>query len=366
MIGRVVALDLSARHNVTSADRDADALASVADAGLGTRLLDVSDCEALVEAVLDFDLVVGAVPGSLGFRTLEAVIRAGRNVVDISFFPENALELQELATEHGVVAIVDSGVAPGLDNLILGHHDRTMDVRSFECLVGGLPKRRKWPFEYKAPFSPIDVIEEYTRPARYLENGHEIVRPALSDPELVWFKEVGTLESFNTDGLRTLISTMPHIPNMKEKTLRYPGHSSLIRALKEAGFFSEQAIQIDGRDVRPVDVTSRILIDEWKLDPAEPEFTIMRVTVVGSEQGRDITYTYDLYDEFDSKTGFSSMARTTGFTCTAMVNYLLDPGIADSGIYPLELVGRMVGGFGFTLKHLTNHGVSLKGRRSET
>ncbi len=363
MVGRVVALDLSSQHDVTSADRDAGALSAVARAGIGTRTLDVSDSDALFEAVNDFDLVVGAVPGFLGFRTLESVIRAGKNIVDISFFPENALELQELAVERGVVAVVDSGVAPGLDNLILGHHDRTMDVRSFECLVGGLPKRRKWPFAYKAPFSPIDVIEEYTRPARYLENGHEIVRPALSDPELVWFEEVGTLESFNTDGLRTLISTMPHIPDMKEKTLRYPGHSSLIRALKEAGFFGEQTIQIGGVEVRPVDVTSKILIDEWKLDPAEPEFTVMRVTVSGSEEGRDVTYTYDLYDEFDSETGFSSMARTTGFTCTAMVNYLLDHGIAEAGIYPLELIGRMVGGFGFTLKHLTKRGVSLKGRK---
>jgi len=88
--------------------------------------------------------------------------------------------------------------------------------------VGGLPIVRQWPYEYKAVFSPLDVIEEYTRTARFVENGRVVTRPALTDLERVDFEGVGTLEAFNTDGLRTLIQTIP-APNMKEKTLRYPG-----------------------------------------------------------------------------------------------------------------------------------------------
>ena len=80
-----------------------------------------------------------------------------------------------------------------------------MKIDSFECVVGGLPKIRTLPFEYKAPFSPIDVIEEYTRPARFIENGHIVIKPALSDAELIDFEKTGTLESFNTDGLRSIL-----------------------------------------------------------------------------------------------------------------------------------------------------------------
>ena len=95
---------------------------------------------------------------------------------------------------------------------------------------------------YKAPFSPIDVIEEYTRPARYVENGNIIVREPLTDSEYMEFEKTGTLEAFNSDGLRSILFTMPHILNMKEKTLRYPGHAEYVRVLKQSGFFNKEKI----------------------------------------------------------------------------------------------------------------------------
>src|SRR5690606_32895639 len=144
-----------------------------------------------------------------GFATAKAVIESGRNMVDISFFPEDPFELDELAKKHNVTVVTDCGVAPGMGNIILGYHNQAMQVTDYECLVGGLPLVREWPWEYRAVFSPIDVIEEYIRPARFVQNGALVVREALSDPELVHFAEVGTLESWNSDGLRTLIQTMP-------------------------------------------------------------------------------------------------------------------------------------------------------------
>ena len=110
----------------------------------------------------------------------------------------------------------------------------------------------------------MDVIEEYTRPARYVENGQVITREPLTDCEFVEFDSVGTLESFNSDGLRSIIHTMAHIPNMKEKTLRYPGHVEYIRVLKESGFFSPDAINVKGKKVSPLEFTSQLLFNEWK------------------------------------------------------------------------------------------------------
>ena len=132
-------------------------------------------------------------------------MHSGKNTVDIAFFAENPFGLDELAQKNNVTAVVDCGVAPGMSNVLIGHAEQQLDrVESALIYVGGLPELREWPFEYKAGFSPIDVIEEYTRPARYVENGHVVIRPALSDPELIDFPSVGTLEAFNTDGLRTL------------------------------------------------------------------------------------------------------------------------------------------------------------------
>ena len=293
MVGGVIAQDLSQQHDVTSADVSDKALTRLAKRGIKTRQLNIGDAQALTALVQPFALVVCAVPGFMGYGTLQTLLKAGKNVVDISFFPEDALQLDALAKKNGVTALVDMGVAPGMDNIILGYHDARMQVSRFECLVGGLPKHPKPPFLYKAPFSPIDVIEEYTRPARLQRGGKVVTLPALTEREPVEFEGVGTLEAFNTDGLRSLLLTMKHIPEMAEKTLRYPGHVALIEALQQAGFFGEDALEINGSKVRPLDVSAKLLMDQWKLEPGEPEFTVMRVTVEGEENGGRLRHVWE-------------------------------------------------------------------------
>ncbi|RPI47697.1 MAG: hypothetical protein EHM56_14530, partial [Chloroflexi bacterium] len=296
--------------------------------------------KALAKAVNDFDLVISAVPGFLGQRTMIQVIKQKKNLVDISFMPENVMDLDSLAKENKVTVIMDCGVAPGMPNYIVGYHNRMMKISEMECLVGGLPKIRVIPFEYRAPFSPLDVIEEYTRPARYVENSNLVVKPALSDAEYVHFDNIGTLEAFNTDGLRSLIYTMRHIPFMKEKTLRYPGHIKLIKALKSAGFFDKQPIDVNGVQIIPFDFTSKILFTEWKLDMEEPEFTVMRVILRGKQRGVSKEIIYELYDEFEPKERLSSMARATGFTATGTAEMILNGIFTEKGVFPPELVGR--------------------------
>jgi saccharopine dehydrogenase-like NADP-dependent oxidoreductase len=54
--------------------------------------------------------------------------------------------------------ITDCGVAPGMSNFIIGQHNEEMKIDSLEIYVGGLPKLRKKPFQYKAPYPPAAVI----------------------------------------------------------------------------------------------------------------------------------------------------------------------------------------------------------------
>ena len=362
MVGGVMARDLAGRHQVTSADRSDAALAPLAAHGIATRQLELADARALAEFVRPFDLVVSAVPGFLGFRTLKTLIEAGKHIADISFFPEDALQLDALAKDKGATALVDIGVAPGMDNLILGYHDAHMKVTRFECLVGGLPQHPQAPFNYKAPFSPIDVIEEYTRPARLQLGGQVVTLPALSECETVEFAGVGRLEAFNTDGLRSLLKTMAHIPEMSEKTLRYPGHAALIGAFGQAGFFATDPIEVGTLRVRPLEVSAKLLLDQWKLAPGEPEFTVMRVTVEGEEHGRRLRHVWEVHDAYDAATGFSSMARSTGFTCTAAANLLLEGKFRRPGVHPPETVGREAACFDFILAYLKARRVDYRHR----
>ena len=203
LVGGVMAVDLVKQHEVTSVDISQNNLDKLS--GINTICADVSDTATLQDLIKDFDLVVGAVPGFMGYKMMKDVIEAGKNIVDISFYSEDPFGLDELAKEKKVVAVMDCGVAPGMGNIILGHHNNTMEVTDYECLVGGLPEKREWPYEYQAVFSPIDVIEEYVRPARFVKNSKMITKKALSDTEIIDFEEIGPLESWNSDGLRTLI-----------------------------------------------------------------------------------------------------------------------------------------------------------------
>jgi saccharopine dehydrogenase-like NADP-dependent oxidoreductase len=339
-VGAVMARDLAPDFKVTLVDLRADLLAAMKSAGITTRQADLRSAEAVRSVIHDADIVVGAVPGFMGFETMRTVLAAGKNMVDISFFAEDPFELDELARSKGVIALMDCGVAPGCGNIILGHMEANWDtVERWECLVGGLPMIRTWPYEYKAAFSPIDVIEEYTRPARYVEHGVLMTRPALSDAELVDFPGVGTLEAFNTDGLRTLIRTSK-APFKKEKTLRYPGHIEKMRMLRETGFLSQIPIEINGVAVVPLELTCRLLFPHWQMQQGEADFTVMRVTVKGVTQGSPITVTYNLLDRYDAASDTTSMARTTGYTCTAVVRALAAGLYTHKGISPPEYLGR--------------------------
>lgn len=355
MVGRAIALDLAKEHLVTSFDLNAANLDELTkrDPAVQTAAADLSQFDEYGSWLSPFDMVVTAVPGFMGYKTLEAVINAGKDVVDISFFPEDALQLDELAKEKNSTVITDCGVAPGMSNFIIGRYNAKMKVDAFECYVGGLPKNPKPPFYYKAPFSPVDVIQEYIRPARLVEQGKIVTKPALSDRELMDFGKAGKLEAFNTDGLRSLVYTMDHIPDMKEKTLRYPGHIDLIIALQQSGFFDTSPIRVDNTAIIPLEFTSRMLVKEWKLGPEEEEFTVMKVIV----KGEDKTITYDLYDQYDQLTRTSSMARTTGYTCTAAVNLITRGMFTEKGVFPPERIGNREDCFDFVLDYLSARNV---------
>jgi len=366
-IGKAIAIDLAQQHHVTAVDKDNAALETLqqTDNSIQTSQLDLINSKQLASAIKSADLVISAVPGFMGFQVLQQIISANKNVIDISFFPEDALSLDKLAKQHRVSAIVDMGVAPGMSNLILGYHNQSMQVSEFLCMVGGLPKHPKPPFNYKAPFSPVDVIEEYTRPARIVVGGKQITKPALSDLEQIEFAHVGILEAFNTDGLRTLLSTMPSIPTMVEKTLRYPGHAELIQTMQNIGFFSPDPITEIGHHVRPLDITAQLLKKHWLLEKNEPEFTVMRIKISGTEQGKNITYLYDLYDEYDPFTQTTSMARTTGYACTAAANLVLDKPFDLMGVIPPEFVGANNLSYEYIMKYLKQRNVLFKLQRIE-
>lgn len=368
-VGKTMAVDLAEDFEVSVTDFDPSAYE-----GLPDNVRRLGFIGPTPEMLRPYDVVVSAVPGARGYRMLQRIVEAGKDVVDISFFPQDARLLEPLVKQHGVVAAVDCGVAPGLWNMVLGHAEETvLRVDRATCYVGGLPRVRTWPYGYKAPFSPADVIEEYIRPARYLENREIVTKAALSDAHLVDLPHVGTLEAFRTDGLRTLLEGMK-TPSISEYTLRWPGHVELMRVLRETGFFSDEYIELeDDSHVRPRDVAAHLLFKQWEFDEDEEDLTVMRIVLDVWERdpqpergavGVPVTETHDLYDVRDDD-GVMSMARTTGYTATGVVRALARGTIPRPGLYAPEQLGAIGGCYSEVMSHLRSRGVSLVSTREE-
>lgn len=362
LVGAPMAIDLSKddRFEITVADFSNEALAKLNRSHPDISIInqDLSNPAEVSSLVGGFEMVVNAVPGFMGFQTAKAIIEAGKNCACIAFYEEDPFELDQLAKEKDVSMIMDCGVYPGMGSALIMNMTMKLDkVESVLTYVGGLPEIREWPSEYKAVFSPIDVIEEYIRPARYIENGFEVIRPALSDPEYIFFPKIGTLEAFNTDGLRTLAKTID-APNLKEKTLRYPGHIEKMSVLRELGFFSKDTnISIRGQKISPLEATAQILFPNWQLKQGESDITIFQSIIDGTKDGKKIRCTIDMYDKYCPKTDVISMARTTGYTATNAIRMMAEGLYSHKGISPPEYIGKSQECMDFMQNKLKERGV---------
>lgn len=350
-VGRLIAAEMSKTTSVTSVDVSEHNLAILKSLNPNIELLKKDVSSLTPSFYSSFDLVISGVPGFMGYKTLESIIKAKKNVVDISFLPEDPFKLTDLAKSQNIVAITDAGLAPGLSNLICGHLTKKMNPSLLKILVGGVPKYRKWPFEYKAPFSFVDVMEEYTRVARMKIFGNIVNKEALSEVENV-DSPIGSLEAFNTDGVRSLLYTLPEVPTIIEKTLRYPGYAKYINVLKQSGFFNTEPVEYKGVKISPMEFTSLILDKEFYQSPTDEDIVVLQV--IG--QSEQETIQFELFDRFCKETGYSAMARTTGYTAAACANLVLD-GKLNPGLHVLEHLGKNDAIFDYIIKYIKDRNV---------
>ena len=362
MIGNAIARDLAARGDldVHVADSKPGNLERVkAKAPVETHQVDLGDPNTVRGLLEGATLAIGALPSVIGLQSVRAAIEARCNMVDISFMSEDARVLDGLAKERGVVAVTDSGVAPGLSNMMAASAAAALDTcERLEIGVGGLPALRRWPYEYKAGFAPWDVLEEYTRPARVVEDGEIVIKEAMSGLKLIDVPEVGTLESFITDGLRSLADSVK-VPFMEERTLRWPGHVALMKIFRETGFFSLDPIQVAGATLRPRDMTAALLFPKWTFEEGEADITVMQVKTWGTKNGRPATFTYDFLDRYDPATGLRSMSRSTGFTATAVAGLILDGTLEEPGVFAPEALALRPGILDGVIGYLQARGIRV-------
>jgi saccharopine dehydrogenase-like NADP-dependent oxidoreductase len=365
-IGSVAAEDLAkslSSIQVVVADKNEARAKDVAERIGGSNVswiqLDVTNRSNLANALKDFDLVMGFLPGKLGYRLAGACIDAGKDLVDVSYMSENPLALTDNAIKASVTIIPDCGLAPGISNILVGHAAAELDkVQSVHIMVGGLPEKPVPPLDYVITWSPENLIDEYIRKARIVKEGKIIEVEALSGLEEIEFPEFGKLEAFYTDGLRTLPQTITDAYDMWEKTLRYPGHAEKIKLLKTLGFFEEEQIDVEGVSVSPRKLTVKLL--EQKLrKPEIKDIVALKIEVAGVKNGMQTRYVYHFLDYYDEKRGITAMARTTAYSASIIAQLMLKKALKEKGVVPTEKIGKNNVLFQLFLDELEKRGIRI-------
>ena len=337
--GSVIASDLAASLPEASVDMaDVRKPSLPARGNLQWREADAGNSNAAARLISEYDLAVGALPSRFGFGAMHAAIDARRPMVDVSFCPEDALTLDEDAKRAGVAIVPDCGLAPGLSHLVVGRAVAERGApRELTIYVGGVAQDKSRPYGYVVTWSLDDLLEEYTRPARIISGGRPTEVPVFSGMESLSVEGVGEMEAFFSDGLRTLLTTVPGVSEMAEKTLRWPGHVAAIQPLLASGRLIEEFREKCVVD-EPRDLVAFLVRMRWP-DHAEDVWMV---------------------DRYDPATKLTAMARTTALTTSVTAQVAAAGGIRGTGVLPLERVGADAKATEAILSGLGRRGVHLE------
>ena len=361
-VGSEIARDLARSSEVDSvivADAQPKNLKNIrGHEKIKTRRLDISQRKPLLDTMRQVDLICGALPGRLGFQLMTYAVEAHRDLVDISYTPENPFKLHSKARDQENIVVPQCGVAPGFTNMCVGDASRRLGTMTkVRVFVGGLPQKPTPPLNYRIVFSLEDVINEYSRPARIIEDGKEKMVDALSGRGFLNFPKVGRLEYFITDGLGSLPRSFPKVREMFEYTLRYPGHAEMMNTLRVLGFFDRKEVPVNGSSVAPRSLSIALLRGAMSLGRPE-DVLALRVEVEGPG-GKGSLLSYRILDYYNSKGKVSAMARTTAYPCTSIALLVGQKKLRSVGVVPPEKIATDPSHFGFVLSRLRSKGVKV-------
>lgn len=344
--GSACAYDLlqnEAVEKVTVADLNIDKLPSFleryrGDARLELVSLNARDEDAVLRVMEGKDACMNALPYYFNLDMTRLAVKAGVNYCDLGGNTEivfNQQKLDEEAKAKGVSVIPDCGLAPGMVNILAAAGIAELDEpQAVRIRVGGLPQQPEPPLNYQIVYSIEGVLDYYTTLSWVLRDGKPAQVEALTEIEPVEFPEpVGTLEAFHTAGG---LSTMPwtyegKLETMEYKTLRYPGHAEIMKAIRDLGLLDLDPVKVDDKEIVPREAF--IASVEPKLrKPEGRDLVALRVEAEGLKDGQPHRIVYDLIDFFDEENKISAMERTTGFSLSITGQIQARGGVSRKGV----------------------------------
>ena len=224
---------------------------------------------------------------------LKIAINSKTSMVDLgghTNIVREQLSMNDQALSAGITLVPDCGMGPGMNItmsvLATEILDKTDEIYIWD---GGLPKSPKPPWNYSLFFNIEGLTNEYDEQAYFLKDGEIVEVPCFEKIENLTFNKIGELEAAVTSGG---LSTMPwtfkdRLKVLENKTLRYKGHWEWMKAYRELGLFSRNAITYNDKSIIPRDLYHQLL--EKKLDHGRVEdVCLMRIKALGKKDSKNV------------------------------------------------------------------------------
>lgn len=350
MIGTVIVHELSKTHSVAieeivAVDGFEESLArcleGVESGKVTGQVAAIADHDTLVTILSDADIAIGCLPHSLSLSAIKAAIEAKCHLVDLvgSKYLEKK-ELHEQAVAAGVIIVPGCGVAPGIVNFLAARGIELLDEADEAIMMcGGIPRHPLPPLWYQIVFRLESVMGLYTRNPLAIENGELVELSPFSGLETLNFPEpVGECEAIYSDPHSVAHTLKGKVKRIYEKTIRYKGHFEKMGVLHELGFLDDEPIKVNNQMVSPKEFTMGLLEPQLK-GKSDEDITVVRVTVKGKKDNKDVTLEWEMIDLYDKNRDITSMAKTTAFPAVVMSEFIAQGKVNQLGIVtPEEIV----------------------------
>jgi saccharopine dehydrogenase-like NADP-dependent oxidoreductase len=256
-VGTLVGVLLSRDFEVTGLDKQAPHYEH--DLPFEVVTGDVSNVQLMEQIIAEYDAVVSALPYFLNIEIARIAHRLGKHYFDLTEDVPTTEEIRRLSETSNAVMAPQCGLAPGLIGIIGAQLGNEFDkLRSIDMRVGALPRYPNGDMAYSFNWSAAGVVNEYINDTEIIHNGQRKIVTSLQGCEKITIDGLSYEAFYTSGGLGTMCETYEgKVDKMDYKTIRYPGHCSLMNFM-----FHELHLKDDKKQLEEILSKAKPPVDE--------------------------------------------------------------------------------------------------------
>lgn len=309
---------------------------------------DVAATTALLRAEQP-DLLINVALPYQDLPLMDACLAAGVHYLDTANYepPEEARfeykwqwAYRERFEEAGLTALLGSGFDPGVTNVFCAYAQKhlfdeidTIDILDANAGDHGYP--------FATNFNPEINIREITQKGRYWESGEWKEVEAMSVRRVYDFPVVGELDAYLLyhEEMESLCQNIPGLKRIRFWMTFSEQYLTHLRVLENVGMTSIQPIEIQGKQIQPIEFLRAVLPDPATLGPRTKGKTCIGCDISGKKDGkakRVFIYNSCDHEKCYGEVSSQAISYTTGVPAMIGAKMILSKLWKRPGVWNME------------------------------